>query len=52
MSAVRTGWYCITGQGEALIAATEEEARALAAEHDGMPALFVHADDVAAFKAS
>lgn len=52
MSDIRTGWYCITGLGEALMARGEAEARAMAAEHDGVPVMFVHADDISAFKAS
>jgi len=52
MNEPRTGWYCITGQGEALMASDAAHARELAAEHNGMPVIFVHADDIAAFKAS
>lgn len=48
MSEIRTGWAYIDEEGVGHLVASEEEARAAA----GMPVLFVHADDIAAFKAS
>lgn len=52
MSEIRKGWAYVTGKGEAVLVATEQEARDGAAATDGMPALFVHADDLAAFTTS
>jgi len=39
-------------RGKVLVFCDAAHARELAAEHNGMPVIFVHADDIAAFKAS